>query len=184
MNENIFHQKLNLPFKINHSSLDLPAQRRAFSISKYEVIDQRIIDLIDCCGAYPVHTEYFALPPRGIVTVHVDDGLLYNRTKLNMFVGTGLMRWFDPLPEFKNKQISYTEIGSPFISFLDHEVQLIHENQMFGDYIINPGIPHNFLNNSSENCWVVSFVLFDKNTQTFLLFEDAVERLKEYIIGD
>ncbi len=98
-----------------------------------------------------------------------------------MFIGTGLMSWFNPLPDYKNKKMSLTEIGSPYMSFSKEEVKLAHYNQMRGDYIINPGIPHSFVNNSACDCWVVSLALLDKNTRDFLLFEDAIKSFNKYI---
>ena len=99
-----------------------------------------------------------------------------------MFIGTGSMSWFDPLPEHRNKEILFSEINSPYMFFPREEVELVHQNQMYGDYLINPGIPHNFVNNSAHECWVVSLTLFDKNTQTFLSFEEAVKRFNAYLL--
>ena len=179
MRSNVFHRRIELPFKLIHSPLKRAIQE-PFSLDVYEVVDQRLLHLIDSCGAYIQSAECFTIPPRGFVNIHLDDGLLSNRTKLNIFLGTGLMKWFQPLPAFKNKKTELTDVGGQYTSFTEDEVELVHENKMSGEYIINPGIPHSF-KNSLYDCWVVSLTLFDKTTQDFLLFEDAINSFSKYI---
>lgn len=179
MSNNVYHRPINIPFEIDHPQL-IPPQGRRLSILKYDIVDDRVLSFIDSCDAYLVHSEYFVFPPGGSIIIHTDDSSLMSMCKLNTFIGTGLLRWFDPLPEFRNKEVSHSDIGTPYLRFKDEEVTLAYQDQMMGDYIINPGIPHNFLNNSSLPCWVVSFLLFDKHTDTFLKFEDAAERFSKY----
>lgn len=173
---NNFCSRVSIPFEVKHPYLEPPSQGRLNTILNYQIVDERLLELIDSRDAYPIHTEYFIFPPGGKIVIHTDDSSVSDLCKLNMFLGTGLLRWFDPLPEFKNKPISYSAIGTPHLQFAESEVSLLHEEQMFGDYIFNPAIPHNFFNNSCEVVWIVSILLFDKKTDSFLHYNEAVQR--------
>jgi quercetin dioxygenase-like cupin family protein len=171
-----------MPFDVVHPPLAPMPEGRQNTILNYQAVDINLLDFIDSFDTYPIHQEYFIFAPGGRIIIHTDDESIRNICKLNMFIGTGLLGWFEPLPEFKNKKVSYTDIGTPYLWFQDYEVTQVHQEQMFGNHIINPGIPHNFINNSSEVVWIVSLLLGDKKTKTFLDFEDAVERFRNYIV--
>jgi hypothetical protein len=172
LSNDIYYRPLSIPFDIKHPEFGAPIRDQAMANRKYDVIDTRLLDFIDSCGVYPVYNEYFVFAPEGSMKIHVDEPTLTSVGKLVIFLGsTGKLKWFDPIPEAKGKGIRV---------FSQEKVTLAYESEMMGEYIINVGIPHTFVNDSDSLCYIVGFLLFDKHTNTFLSFEDGVERFSKY----
>ncbi len=173
MSNSIYHHPISIPFDIKHPQLSPPEEGRLMANRRYDIVDKRLLSFIDSCDAYFVFNEYFVFTPGSTLRIHVDEPTLTRSIcKLILFMGDGgLVNWYDPLPEFKNKEGRL---------FFDQEVTLAHQEHMIGDYIVNVGIPHNFYNNTDSLSYVAGFLLFDKHTNTFLTFEDGVERFSKY----
>lgn len=173
MSDNRYYRPISIPFDIKHPEFGEPVRGQGMANRRYDVIDNRLLEFIDSCDVYPVYNEYFIFAPGGSIKIHVDEPSLTSVCKLDIFLGgTGTLKWFDPIPEFKDKGI---RVFSP------EKVTLAYEKEMMGEYILNVGIPHTFINTSDSLCYVVGFLLFDKHTKTFLSFEDGIERFSKYI---
>ena len=179
---NFLYQPLNLPFEVRHPTLPKPSKEAPCSIHSYDIIDQRILDVIHSCGAYSYHSEVFAFAPGGIAPIHVDSAKPSNMAKFNIVVGTGKIEWYTPISSTA-KLPSLTDIGTPYLMYSLEEVNLLHQAQMNGPSLINAGVPHGFVNNSSDACWVVSVVLFDLKTKDHIQFHEALIKFNKYING-
>jgi hypothetical protein len=171
--DNRYYRPISIPFDIEHPKFADPIRNQFMTNRKYDVIDKRLLDFMDSCGVYPVYNEYFIFVPGADIKIHMDEPTLKSVCKLDIFFGgTGTLKWFDPLPEFEDQRIRV---------FRPETVTQVYEREMTGEYIINVGIPHKFVNTSDSLCYVVGFLLFDKHTNTFLTFEDGIQRFSKYI---
>jgi hypothetical protein len=173
LSDNIYYRPISIPFDIKHPEFGEPVRDRGTANRRYDIIDKRLLTFMDSCDVYPVYNEYFVFAPGASIRIHVDEPSLTSVCKLDIFLSSaGTLKWFDPIPEVKNKGMRL---------FSPEEVTLAYEKEMFGENIINVGIPHTFINTSDSLCHIVGFLLFDKHTNAFLSFEDGIERFSKYI---
>ncbi len=180
--KNFLYHIIQLPFEVVHPTLPKPNKVDICSIHTYDIVDQRLLNLIAGCGCYPFHTEVFGFLPGTTAPIHIDSRVPSNMAKLNFVVGTGVVSWHAPLPAAANKSPELTDIGTPYLMYSPDEVFPLYSTQTTGPSIINAGVPHSFVNNSSEDCWVVSIVLFDPATDDHVQFDEATTKFDQYII--
>ncbi len=105
MSNDRYHRPITIPFDVKHPPFSPPEGGRLLANRRYDIIDERLLEFIDSCDAYFVFNEYFVFTPGASIRIHVDE---YSPTrsicKLNIFMGgTGTVKWFNPLPEFEDK---------------------------------------------------------------------------------
>ena len=115
--------------------------------------------------------------------IHIDE-YRGDFAKLNWVYG-GLgsrMCWFEELVPGQT-QISYNEMGGPYISFQYKDVKLVESTRLLGPCIIQAGVPHNVIM-GSEPRHALSMVLLDKTAKVRkrLLMQEAVDRLADLLV--
>lgn len=144
-------------------------------------LDYRLLQLIDSCGLSIVKSEIFYNPPHTTVPVHVDTSQFSNMVKLNIHIGSPscTISWYTPLAKYANKPPKKTQLDTEYLSYDDHEVSLLFNQEVDNISFMNAGLPHGFTNHTDDPSWLLSLAILKDGSN--LQFDEALHIFKEYI---
>jgi hypothetical protein len=189
---NRYHYYLNLPFEIQKPKV-FDTQH---SVAKHEVLPmdlpeaQYMIEFLSQFSSVECKKlEYFYTPPNGGKIFIHSDNQLDNMTKFNITWGPeqGVVRWWDcPSYSFLNLDPGNSQYGN---SDTSHSVYVADEKDSTLMYqantnrisMLNVGPFHSTYNPGTEGRYTLCFLLFYKNSNRHLQWQDAVEIFKEYL---
>ncbi len=94
------------------------------------------------------HAEIFYRPGVGEgfdAFIHTDGHeIVEGLAKINFIIGGdhNTMQWYIPQVEVTEEHVRVTKVNTKYLTFKEHEVEMIDETEMNGLYIVNAGIPH------------------------------------------
>ena len=150
---------LNLPFPLFKESVD-PFQLsklRHFKLDKDKVLNDDLQNWFASLKLEVFLVEVFYTPPNTTGTVHIDS-IGGDYTKLNWQFGgeNSVMNWYS-INEGIIPKSGFTQIGSNYSGFEQHEVTKVHSQRIQNPSLIQVAVPHN-IDNFSEDRWAVSVV--------------------------
>jgi hypothetical protein len=189
---NNFHRYINLPFEVqkpeifnNHHDV---VKHEMLPLDFSEAIP--VIEFIDQFGLMCSHLEYFYTPPGGgKVLIHTDNGRFDNMTKINVTWGPkeGVTRWWNcptyrPL-EFESDNTEYGETDSYHSVYTADEKDstLLYEANTNRPSLINVGLFHSTHNPGSYGRYTLCFILFHKDSEKNLQWDDAIKLFSNYL---
>jgi hypothetical protein len=199
---NTFCHRLNIDFTLDLNALMKRKIQESHDMNKQSVArihpDPALIKFLKQFNLTCNQARIFYTPPRGKLRVHADSGHKitgaedfvdvannqYTHTvKINWVFGaeSSTMSWWKPLDASGIGELLTTTVGSPYISFDENKCTKIWSEHITEPCLLNVGQPHSVENNTFEGRWCMSFAISDIDSQKVLTWEDACERLKNYI---
>ena len=179
----MYYKHLNLRIDsvlINESVLHSVPHGSHYKLSILD-LNPKFIRLIERKGLIISLIEVFKLDPlRKQWPVHVDGWEISDFPKMNFIHGNkeSPMVWYK-VKEGVHKEPSPTVIGTPYLNFLEDEIEEVDRGLIKYPSIIQAGVPHTVLHTGFIPRWAVS-ITFMKDFK-FLRFDDTVEIFKEFI---
>lgn len=113
---------------------------------------------------------------------HSDMYPLKEFAKLNWVYEEGVSYFeYGKIPEnFQPKELS-NRLNTPYCPF-PKNTELAYRTNLKGPALINAGIPHRVCNMKNTVRWAISIIPFHSDTNTRVLWDDALEIFKDYIV--
>lgn len=133
--------------------------------------------------AVPWHEAFYNAPDGGGLPIHTDTAEISDIAKFIWSYGApgSKMIWWevdDPAHILELK----TLYGVPFFQVDERYCHKIFEQEITQPSLVNVGHFHSSHNPSTEKRWTLSLLLFDLKTGRRLVWDEAYERLRDYII--
>jgi len=190
---NNFHRYLNLPFEISKPDIFSNVTRDCV---KHEMLPldfpeaQPLFKFLDQFNLMCDHLEYFYTPPKGgKVLIHTDNGRFDNMTKINISWGSedAVTRWWDcpnyrPL-EFEGDSDTYGETDSYHNVYTadEDDSTFLYEANTNRPSLLNVGLFHSTYNPSDIGRYTLCFILFHKDTEKNVQWDEALEIFSNYL---
>lgn len=148
--------------------------------------DQHDVNLVDWCRKVEIEIaqqELIYTPAGGWGKPHVDLAQFSNLCKINwVFGGKGsVMNWYQVKSDCQGETVSNT-VNTFYRTFHTDHLEQIYSSAVVGPTLLNVGIPHNVQNPGDQQRWAITTVFKNPSTGKLLMFQDAVEQLKNYIL--
>jgi hypothetical protein len=186
---NTYHRYLNLPFKINppeifNENLDI-VKHLILDDLEYPDIDQ----FFDQFGLFCARKECFYTPPYGKVPIHTDAGTYTNHAKINITWGPeeGVIQWWksDIVEErVINGGTENTDAYHHNLWANEEDCTFLYEANTNIPSLVNVGILHGTNNPTPHGRWTLCFVPLDLKSYDMILWDQAINIFKEYIINE
>lgn len=143
--------------------------------------DERVSVLLLQHGIIPSHFEVFYTPPHRVLPIHIDGNELSNIVKLNWVFGgaKSRMMWWRIKSNHELSKGS-TPLGTTYLKATPTDCIMLESASIGQPTLVNVGQLHSVLNHA-EPRWCLSLVLADAETKINLTFEQAKQRLSDYL---
>ena len=172
---------INLHLNPLIEGVDIKSYGTAFHIQlPISNLNPELIRLLNSLDLKILLVELFYTKPFTKTGIHIDvTGGDY--TKLNFIFGgkDSVMIWYKSKDDIK-KSTSKTLINTSYISYRQHEVDMIDKQTVKFPSIVQAGIPHNIIN-YSEPRWCLSIVLV-RSTGERLTMKESIDLFGNYTL--
>lgn len=127
--------------------------------------------------------EIFHTDPMKVTGWHTDMNPPASFTKINWVFEDGIsyMEWAD-LDNSQMLTSKKTMANTTYVSFDPEKTRAIERKHLVGPTLINVGYPHRIINQKETERWCVSCILWDKEKNQRVLWEDALRIFKDFIV--
>lgn len=180
MNE--YLTKLDLPVSIDIDFEKYLAINRPQISVKSDIVPVELVELLNKFGLTIQWMEVFVLRPGQSHPVHTDGPEIDSKAKFNYVVGGAgsKMIWY----ETNGNTVRHhtTKTGNKCLMAIDQDnVVPVYEEPVLGFIIAKVGVLHTVVN-PTELRYCMSIALSDSITNKRLMYEEVVERLKEFAV--
>jgi hypothetical protein len=196
--KNIYCANLKLPVNdvmVDKNWLSKMPNKGHFPIPEKEV-NPELLDFFERKGMYLKNADVFCSPPGFYLQIHIDGtDLGTNSCAINWQYCSekgSYMQWWNPKPEFANKDIiepesfsenSYKIETTPYAyAWTPEECDLVHTSEIGFPSLVNIGVPHSMKNDTKVNRYAISLTWRRYNGST-VEWDYVYEKLQSYVVA-
>ena len=187
MKDKVYHRFLRVPYEPGIDFMSKP-HHEGVKFDHIHLRDGELNpDLVNWFNAHdiavPWQEAFYNAPDGGGLPIHTDTAEISDIAKFIWSYGApgSKMIWWDVDDETQIQELN-TIYGVPFFQIDEQYCHKIFEQEITGPSLVNVGHFHNSYNPSKEKRWTLSLLLFDLDTGRRLVWDEAYERLRDYII--